>query len=232
MNDVELRRSILQFAYDHRLEHPLLLVETKDMPFLKEVSQNLAIQSIKYLKDLELIKTENSAWTLLSITSAGIVLVEDREELDRRLPVKYDIPELTKKLVDSAEELLTPQYAAPLGQFKKAKAFLYNEQPPDYLNSIKEAVGAVEGLARTLCDQPKATLSELIPVLKKSHLSHPAMAQIVASIYAVRGDEPGIGHGAANQSSFGYADAEFILNVSASVIIYLIRRTEMVQLPR
>ncbi len=69
MNEVELRRSILQFAYDHRLEHPLRLVGTQDMPFLKNVSQSLVMEIIKILRDLELIKTENSAWSLLSITT-------------------------------------------------------------------------------------------------------------------------------------------------------------------
>jgi len=225
MNNVELRRSILQFAYDHRLEHPLRLVETKDMPFLRDVSQNLVIQNIKYLKDLELIKTENSAWTMLSVTTDGIVLVENQEDLDRSFPVRYDIPDVTKKLADSVEELLTPRFITPLNQFKKATGFLYEQQPPDYLNSIKDAVGAVEGLARAICSQPNATLSELIPVLKKSHLAHPAMAKIIESIYAVRGDEPGIAHGANESSAFGYADAEFMLNVSASIITYLARKT-------
>ena len=50
------------------------------------------------------------------------------------------------------------------------------------------------------------------------------MGKIIEAIYAVRSDEPGIGHGAHGSSSFEYADAEFMLNISASVIIYLIRK--------
>ncbi len=128
--------------------------------------------------------------------------MDNQEELDRRFPLRYDIPDETKELVDSVEELLTPRFVAPLNQFKKARCFLYDQQPPDYLNSIKEAVGAVEGLARAICGQPNVTLSELIPVLKRPHLSHPAMAKIIDSIYAVRGDEPGIAHGANESSAF------------------------------
>jgi hypothetical protein len=225
MNDVEIRRSIFQYAYDHRFEHQLRIVRIEDMTFLKDVSQGLTIENIRYLRDEGLIKTVDDAWTLISITTPGIALVENRGELNRRFPVRYDIPDVTKKLVDSVEELLTPKYVAPLSQLNKAKGFLYDQQPPDYLNSIKEAVGAVEGVARAICNKPKATLSDLIPVLKRSHLSHPALAKIIESIYAVRSDEPGIGHGAHDSSSFNYRDAEFVLNVSASIIIYLVRKT-------
>ena len=126
--------------------------------------------------------------------------------------------------MDTVEEMLGTDHVSVLNQFKKAKAFLYDQQPPDYLNSVKESVGAVEGIARFLCNEPKKTLSELIPLLRQKHLSHPAMSKILDSIYAVRSDEPGVAHAAHETSAFKYADAEFILNVSSSVIIYLIRQ--------
>jgi hypothetical protein len=226
MNDIEMRRSILQYAFDHRLEHQLRIVSIGDMTFLKDVSKVLTIENIRHLIYQGLIKTEDNAWTIISITTPGITLVENRDEFDRRFPVRYDIPDVTKKLVDCVETLLTPRFIAPLNQFKKASEFLYGQQPTDCLNSIKEAVGAVEGLARAICGQPNATLSKLSPVLKRSYLSHPAMEKIIESIYAVRGDELGIAHGANESSAFGYADAEFMLNVSASIIIYLARKTQ------
>lgn len=102
--------------------------------------------------------------------------------------------------------------------------FLYDTKPPDYLNSVKEAVGAVEGLAKAIFNNTKGTLSDLLPQIKQKHLAHQAMARIFEAVYAVRSDEPGIGHGAYGSSDFKYADAEFMLNVSASLIIYLARK--------
>lgn len=225
MNDIEMRRSILQHAYDHRLDHQLPLVGIEDMPFLKEETDNRIFQNIKFLKDQRLLKTEDSAWTLISITTPGIGLVESPEEFNKRFPIRHDVPLHTRQLIDTVEEMLTPNHISVLNQFKKAKIFLYDQQPPDYLNSVKESVSAVEGIARVACNEPKKTLSDLIPKLRQEHLSHPAMGKILEAIYAVRSDEPGAAHAAHKTSSFKHTDAEFILNVSSAVIIYLMRQS-------
>lgn len=224
MNDIEMRRSILQYAYDHRHDHKLQLVGTEEISALKEQNNDRIIHNIRFLKDSNLIRTHDDSWTTISITTQGVILTENGPELDRRFPVRFDFPEQTKKLIDTVEELLILDYPAVLNQFTKAKVFLYLSQPPDYLNCVKEAVGAVEGLAKVVCNRPKGTLSDLLPELKRRHLSHPAMAKIIEAIYAVRSDEPGIGHGAYSASNFEYVDAEFFLNISACLIIYLTRK--------
>lgn len=83
MNDIEMRRVILQFAYDHRYERPLRLVSTEDMPFLKAFDIVRVQENIKMLRDMRLVKTENATSTALSITPQGIRLVERPEGLDR-----------------------------------------------------------------------------------------------------------------------------------------------------
>jgi hypothetical protein len=75
--------------------------------------------------------------------------------------------------------MLAVNYITVLNQFKKARYFLFEHNPPDYLNSVKESVSAVEGIARILCNEPKKTLSNLIPYLKERHLSHTAMSKIL-----------------------------------------------------
>jgi hypothetical protein len=154
----------------------------------------------------------------------GINLVEKPTEFNTVFPIRYDIPQQIRILSDTIEEMLRGKYEGPLGQFRKAQNFLYEVNPPDYLNCVKESVGAVEAIARVLCNEPKKTLSELMPQLKANHLSHPAMAKIIDGIYGVRSDEPGVGHGAYETSAFGYSDAEFILNICASIMIYLYRK--------
>ncbi len=200
------------------------LVNTEEMPFLKGDDVIRRQQNIQILRDNGLIKTEDSTWTLLSITTPGIRLVENPRELNREFPVQHELPEQTKKLIDTVETLLTPDYPDVWNQFRKAREFLYNVKPPDYLNSVKEAVGAVEGFSKIILYHPKDTLSDLLPEIRQSHLAHPAMGKIIEAIYAVRGDEPGIGHGAYVSSNFEYSDAEFMLNISASLIIYLARK--------
>ncbi len=226
MNDIEMRRSILQFACDHKYDHHLRFVYTEDMPFLKEIDAMRRVQILQILRNNGLIKNENSTWTSLSITTRGIFLVEHQRELDEMFPVHYELPERTRTLVDTVEELLSGKYDVPLKTFTKAKTLLYDTQSPDYLNSIKEAVVATESLAKTILNKPNATLGELIPDLKKGHLAHPAMAKIIEAVYVIRGDEPNVAHGGIEESGFGYPEAEFFLNTCGALIIYLARRAE------
>lgn len=224
MNDIEIRRSILQYAYNHRHDYPQRFVSTNDMPFLKGLKSSISLQNIDVLKGMGLIKVFDSAWQLISLTTSGILLVENRKEFNTRFAVRKEMPEQTSRLIDTVQLLIGPQYPAVMRQFQKAKDFLYHSDEPDYLNSVKEAVGAVEGLAKAICDRPKDTLPDLLPELKRRHLAHAAMGKIIEAIYAVRSDEPGIAHGAYTSSGFEYADAEFILDISSCVLIYLARK--------
>ena len=223
MNDIEMRRLILQYAYEHRHEHSALIVGVEDMDFLKDKDQNRIFQNLNFLNDQRLIKVWDGAWELILITTPGIILIENRVELERRFPIKYNMPKQTKEMIDTIEELLKDKYNIPLQQFVKARKFLFESKPPDYLNCIKEAVLTVEGVVKILLNEPRGTLKELLPTLKQKHLAHPAMAKILDGVYAVRGDEPNIVHAGIGKSDFGYAEAEFMLNTCASIIIYLVR---------
>ena len=121
MNDTEIRRSILQYAYDHRHEHPLQIVGIEDISVLKDYSGVQKRHNIKYLKDERLIKTEDDSWSIISITTSGVVVVEDPKELNRRFPVMHDVPQHTKQLIDTVEEMLGSNHVSVLNQFKKAK---------------------------------------------------------------------------------------------------------------
>jgi hypothetical protein len=226
MTDVEIQRAILQFAYDHRHDHSLQIVGIEDIDAIKGVEQNRLRHNIKLLRDLELINTEDSAWRLIAITTSGTRLVDDKEEFDRLFPVRFDLPQQTQQLVDTVEELLSGKFDAPLRQFRKAKDFLYKSNPPDYQNCIKDSVGAVEAIAKILLNEPTKDLGKLTTKLSDEYLGHPAMTKIVDGIYAVRGDEPGVAHGAHDTSLLAYSDAEFIINVSSALITYLVRQSE------
>ena len=124
MNDIEMRKLILQYAYDHRKEHQLQIVGFEDMIFLKGKNENQISQNVKILKDMGLIKIWDEAEELISITTSGIVLVESPKKFEMTFPVRYDVPVHTKQLMDTVEEMLTPNNISVLNQFKKAKNFL------------------------------------------------------------------------------------------------------------
>ena len=224
MEEVEVERAILQYVYDHRGDHPDGLVDLCKSGLLESAGEMPVYQSVRYLEEEEWIRVWDDSRKLVSLTAQGKNLMRDPEQLKLRFPIRLDVPPEIADRTEIVVELLQGKYNPVLEQFNKAKSFLYDSTPPDYLNSIKESVGAVEGLARIVLDEPKKTLSQLMPQLTGKYLGHPAMGKIFDAVFAVRGDEPGVAHGAHESSALGHEDAELIFQTCSALIIYLARK--------
>ncbi|HLF71216.1 MAG TPA: hypothetical protein VI759_03595 [Dehalococcoidia bacterium] len=119
--------------------------------------------------------------------------------------------------------LSDPELAGPSEQFQDALRY-YNARPkPDLDNAVKEAISAVEGLTRILLNDPKIVLSKALLEIRQKKGVHPALVEIIAKVYAYRGDVEGIAHGATAPSQITFADAEFVIGSAGNAIIYLAR---------
>lgn len=78
---------------------------------------------------------------------------------------------------------------------------LYSDKAsPDYRNSIKESISAVESLSKILTNKSKATLKEALNEIEKSTKLHPAFKNALSQLYGYTSDEGGIRHGLLNDS--------------------------------
>ncbi|WP_323011277.1 hypothetical protein [Castellaniella sp.] len=109
--------------------------------------------------------------------------------------------------------------------FDKSLQFFRHSTHPDYENSVKEAVCAVEAAGKTLFPMAKAsTLGDLVKWLGgTADVSVPkAVCQTLAGVYAFRSGGEGVGHGGANGGKATPEVTEYLLAVCASQIIYLV----------
>ena len=110
--------------------------------------------------------------------------------------------------------------------YSKALGFFRDRKQPDYANTVKEAVCAVESAGKDLFPQAKAsTLGDLINWLKNKNNNiaiPPALINTFSSIYALRNSGKEVAHGSASGGEITAAIAEYILSLSASTIIYLV----------
>jgi hypothetical protein len=129
-----------------------------------------------------------------------------------------------EEAVEEARGILRdPDLGGPNEQFEKAIRF-YNARPsPDCANAVKDAVGAVEGLARILFGDNSLVLSEACQRLRDEKGLHPALASLLDKLYGYRGDADGSAHGATGERPVSLEEAEFVIGVSASSIVYLAR---------
>ena len=109
--------------------------------------------------------------------------------------------------------------------FDKALQFFRHPTRPDYENSVKEAVCAVEAAGKALFPMAKAaTLGDLAKWLASTdEVSVPkAICQTIVGVYAFRSGGDGVGHGGATGGKATLEVSEYIVAVCASQIIYFI----------
>jgi hypothetical protein len=96
---------------------------------------------------------------------------------------------------------------------------LSDKEKPDYRNSIKESISAVESACRLVTGLPKATLSD---ALKRVPNLHPALALGFDKIYGYTNDAEGIRHSlTTDQAANTYTEAKFMLVACSAFVSYL-----------
>ncbi len=133
--------------------------------------------------------------------------------------------ELEDLVVAEARGILRdPELSGPNDQFLKAVGFLSRRPEPDKENCVKDAVGAVEGMARVLLSNHSILLSDAIKKIGDEKGVHKTLQKLFQDLYAFRGDAEGAAHGS---SGAGYqistAGAEITLNTAGAMIVYLAR---------
>ena len=118
--------------------------------------------------------------------------------------------------------LMDDDMAGPDKQFQKASEFFNRRPRPDSENCVKEAVGAVEGTARVLLGDDNVLLPAALDQIAKEKGIHPTLVASLKKYYAYRGDADGVTHGM-TEEEVRSEDAEFVMSLAASAIVYLAR---------
>jgi len=101
---------------------------------------------------------------------------------------------------------------------------LSDKKIPDYRNSIKESISAVESLCREITENPNATLSNALKELKTKMTIHPSLEQGFNKLYGYAGDGDGIRHALMDESTLDQEDAIYMLVTCSAFINYLISK--------
>lgn len=137
---------------------------------------------------------------------------------------KLGAPQIDKVVNEVRQVLQSPEYSGPNAQFEKALRFLNQRPSPDTANCVKDAVGAVEGLARIISGNNKLTLNKILDSEPFKSEIHGALREMMQKLYAYRGDAEGAGHGQTSTGQIPIEEAELALGASASCMIYLAKK--------
>ncbi|MFW6231123.1 MAG: AbiJ-NTD4 domain-containing protein [Nanoarchaeota archaeon] len=100
---------------------------------------------------------------------------------------------------------------------------LSDRDNPDYRNSIKESISAVETLCKKIADNDKATLKQALQEIEKSDkiTIHSALKDAYSKLYGYTNDSDGIRHALLEEDQLDFEDAKFMLVSASAFINYL-----------
>ena len=119
------------------------------------------------------------------------------------------------------EQLVAPRYAAVQMAWRKARDLLDAPQP-DYPNASKEAVSAVEQLARIVTGKPSATLGDAIKDLRSSGRIQAPLLKGIEEIWGWASDTPSVRHGASAALMVDESTGRYIVAQSLAAIALLL----------
>jgi hypothetical protein len=99
---------------------------------------------------------------------------------------------------------------------------LRDRESPDYRNSIKESISAVESICKLIANTPKGDLDKALKELEKRTALHPALKRAFVSLYAYTSDAQGIRHALMDEPNLDFEDAKFMLVSCSAFVNYLI----------
>lgn len=134
------------------------------------------------------------------------------------------ISPITDKVeIDGIQEALCTEHNNIKEHFEKALRLISSRDNPDYENSIKESISAVEAMCRIIVKDDSATLGNALDKLKQSGIDiHPALLRAYHALYGFTSDHSGIRHaGRIGESSATFAEAKYMLVSCTAFTNYL-----------
>ncbi|RZJ20364.1 MAG: hypothetical protein EON51_15340 [Acinetobacter sp.] len=169
------------------------LIQTKETKF--------GDSFIKKINDA--LRTEVSAYRIVDENIIQINLEEEVQEINQAIEVTDVINSVNTHL-------------------KTALNMLSDRASPDYRNSIKESISAVEAYCRILIGEEKATLGKALAIVEKKYGLHGSLKTAFTALYGYTSDTGGIRHAILEDDvEIKFEDAKFMMVSCSSFINYL-----------
>lgn len=178
----------------------------------------------KYLKHLDSNKK-------IKMTRIFNTILED-EVASYRILDGQVVPIVTESELSTIQAAKNTDFDTVNIHIEKALFLFSDRKKPDYENSIKESISAVEAICSIITGSSgrDATLGKTLKKLKDKGVHiHPAMEKAFTSLYGYASDEPGIRHGGIDFQNAQSGDAKYMLISCSAFVNYLIEKWSKVK---
>lgn len=141
----------------------------------------------------------------------------ERENSGYRLVNNLIAPIVSDVEVEEVQEAARAGDAAA-SHIDSAVRLLADRKSPDYRNAMKEAISAVEAIAKAASGLPKATLDSALGELEKRGALHAALKSAFSKLYGYTSNADGIRHALVDEPNLTQADARYFIVVCSAFV--------------
>lgn len=230
--------------YIHSVSHPSRLKAISD---LWDLYFKLAIDQIpdygadihQFLKDKYYVMNYNQVYDFVEFIgahpAANMNSDEYAEDLNRAFEREYCGYRMFNGLVTkitsdseikSIEESANTPFSSVNEHMKMAHTHLSNRKEPDYRNSIKESISAVEAICQEITRNKNVTLGDALKIIRDERKIElpPSMREACNKLYGYTSSEDGIRHALSDESKVEFDEAKFMLVSCSAFVNYLVSK--------
>lgn len=124
--------------------------------------------------------------------------------------------------IEQATQNVEGRFAPVTQHLRTALTLLSDRQQPDYRNSVKESISAVESACKIITNDSKATLGGTLKTLEHNGQLHTALKEGFSKLYGYTSDAGGIRHALLeNDYAVSFEEAKFMLVTCSAFVNYL-----------
>ena len=147
------------------------------------------------------------------------------EEISAYRFVKSKITQITSKVeIAEIEEAIESPYKLVNDHLESALQKMTDRKSPDYRNSIKESISAVEAICNLITNK-KVTLGQCLKEVKNKIELHGALEKAFSNLYGYTSSADGIRHALLEEPKLSFEDAKFMLVSCSAFINYLVSKS-------
>jgi hypothetical protein len=126
----------------------------------------------------------------------------------------------------AASHLSAGGLAAPSQHIRAALELLGKRPTPDYRNSVKESISAVEAVVSQIAGTGPGGVAKAIETVAAKVEVHPALRAALKQLYGYTSDAEGIRHAILEQSTVRYDEAKFMLVACSAFVNFLVAKAD------
>lgn len=143
--------------------------------------------------------------------------------------VKGNITQITSQIeIDSIEQAIQDSniFNGASIHLRTALNLLSDRKNPDYRNSIKESISAVEAVCCVLANDTNATLGKALKIIEPKIKLHSSLKSAFEKLYGYTSDADGIRHALLDEPNINFEDAKFMLVSCSAFVSYLTAKSK------